>query len=61
MGDYLSNRDEYRKNIETSQSEHPVAALAGTVTGAAATSLVPGLNAAKGVTTGARVANAAKL
>lgn len=60
MGDYLTNRDEYRKNIETSQSEHPGAALAGTVTGAAATSLVPGLNAAKGVTTGARIANAAK-
>lgn len=60
MGDYLTNRDEYRKNIETAQSEHPGAALAGTVTGAAATSLVPGLNAAKGVTTGARIANAAK-
>ncbi len=60
MGDYLSNRDSYRKEIETSKAEHPGAAMAGTVTGALATSLVPGLNAAKGATAGARVLNAAK-
>lgn len=58
MGDYLTNRDAYRKEIETSKQEHPDAALAGTLTGAAATSLMPGLGAAKGATALGRIANA---
>lgn len=60
MGDYLSNRDSYRKEIETSKLEHPGAATAGAISGALATSLMPGLNAAKGATATARALNAAK-
>lgn len=60
MGNYVANRDAYRKEIEQTQKEHPGAALAGSLTGAAATSLIPGLNAAKGATAGARIINAAK-
>ena len=60
MGDYLSNRDAYRKEINKTKDEHPAASMAGSLTGGIATSLIPGLNAAKGVTAGARILNAAK-
>jgi ketosteroid isomerase-like protein len=59
--DYVNARDKYRSRQETLQEENPVASAVGTVTGIGAGLLLPVGQAARGATTGARVARSAAI